>query len=221
VTDDDADLRLKLRALRVFDVDIPAFDTEHAPDDPVVLFREWLVGAIDAGVRDPHAMTLSTIDEDGHPNSRVLLLKGLSGGRWQFATSRNSRKGHELASTPWAAANFYWREIGRQVRASGRVLSGTPEESARDFLARGTDSRAESLIGNQSSVLADPAELDGALDDARARVAEDPSLVPEHWTLYHLIPDEVEFWQADRARRHVRLRYKLRDQRWARELLWP
>jgi pyridoxamine 5'-phosphate oxidase len=221
VTDQDDDLRSRLRALRVFDVDIPTFDAERVPDDPAVLFRDWLVGAIDAGVRDPHAMTLSTIDKDGHPSSRVLLLKGLSSGHWQFATSRNSRKGRELAGTPWAAANFYWREIGRQVRASGRALPGMPEESARDFLARGADSRAESFAGNQSAVLADPAELDTALDDARTRVAEDPSLVSEHWTLYHLIPDEVEFWQADRARRHVRLRYQLRDQRWTRELLWP
>jgi pyridoxamine 5'-phosphate oxidase len=71
VTDEDDDLRSRLRALRVFDVDIPTFDTEHVPDDPTVLFRDWLVGAIDAEVRDPHAMTLSTIDEDGHPSSRV------------------------------------------------------------------------------------------------------------------------------------------------------
>jgi pyridoxamine 5'-phosphate oxidase len=217
----DDELRVRLRALRVFDVELPAFDTDRTPEDPAELFRDWLLEAIEAEVREPHAMTLSTVDDDARPSSRVLILKGLADGRWQFATSRNSRKAHELASTPWAAANFYWSEIGRQVRLRGRVLEGTPAEAARDFLARGNDSRAESLVGNQSAVLIDRAGLDAALEEARVRVTADPQLVPEHWALYHLIPDEVEFWQADPARRHVRLRYALIDQRWRRELLWP
>jgi pyridoxamine 5'-phosphate oxidase len=166
-------------------------------------------------------MTLCTVDADRRPNSRVLILKGLADGRWEFATSRTSRKGRELASTPWAAANFYWSEVGRQVRLRGRVLDGGPAEAARDFLERGQESRAESLVGHQSETLADPADLDAALDEARSRVASDPGLVPDHWALFQLVPDEVEFWQADRQRRHVRLRYELSGQRWTRRLLWP
>jgi len=222
VTDvSDDEFRARLRALRVFDVELPAFDTDRTPEDPAELFRDWLLEAIEAGVREPHVMTLSTVDDGGRPSSRVLILKGLANGRWQFATSRNSRKGHELASTPSAAANFYWSELGRQVRLRGRVLEGTRAEAARDFLARGDDSRAESLVGNQSAVLIDPARLEAVLEEARAQVAADPQLVPEHWALYHLIPDEVEFWQADHARRHARLRYELIGERWRRELLWP
>ena len=205
----------------MFDEALPDFATDRAPEDPAELFADWLAAAIDAGVRAPHAMTLSTVDQDGRPSSRVLLLKGLADGRWEFASSRASRKGVELAATPWAAANIHWPEVGRQVRLRGRVLDGGPREAARDFLARPEGSRAESLVGRQSQVLDDPADLDAALAEARARVVADPRLVPEHWVLYQLVPDEVEFWQAERERRHVRLRYALTRDRWTRQLLWP
>jgi pyridoxamine 5'-phosphate oxidase len=207
--------------LRVFDGPLPPFDTDSAPEQPAELFLRWLLEAVDAEVREPHAMTLSTVDRDGRPSSRVLILKGLADGQWQFATSRTSRKGQELEHTPWAAASFYWPQLGRQVRLRGRVLDAGPEEAARDFLARPQDSRAESLVGHQSEVLDDPADLDAAIARARKRVVADPERVPEHWALYRLAPDEVEFWQADAARRHVRLRYLLSNARWRRQLLWP
>lgn len=215
------DLRARLRGLRVFEGELPEFDTQRAPEDPAALFLEWLEHAIREGVPGPQALTLSTVDPGGRPNSRVLTLKGVADGRWQFATSRSSRKGRELGVTPWAAANFYWPQLGRQIRLRGRVLDGGSDEAARDFLARPEGSRAESFAGNQSQVLADPADLDAALEQARAQVSADPTLVPEHWTLYHLVPDEVEFWQADRERRHVRLRYTLEAKRWTKDLLWP
>jgi pyridoxamine 5'-phosphate oxidase len=205
----------------VFDGALPAFDVARAPEQPAELFLGWLIEAIDAGAREPHAMTLSTVDGEGRPSSRVLILKGLADGQWQFATSRASRKGEELDRVPWAAANFYWPELGRQVRVRGRVLDAGPEEAARDFLARPVGSRAESLVGHQSQVLSDAGELDTALEEARARVAAHPELVPEHWALFSLVPDEVEFWQADADRRHTRLRYRCGRGRWDRQLLWP
>jgi pyridoxamine 5'-phosphate oxidase len=220
VSDEDR-LRSKLRALRVFEGELPAFDPEGAPFQPDDLFLRWLLEAIEAGVKEPHAMTLSTVDADARPSSRVLILKGLSDGQWEFATSRRSRKGRELEETQWAAASFYWREVGRQVRLRGRVLDAGAEAAARDFLARPVGSRSESLVGHQSEILDDRAQLDEALEEAEAQILADPKLVPEHWTLYRLIPDEVEFWQADAERRHVRLRYELSDGGWTRRQLWP
>jgi pyridoxamine 5'-phosphate oxidase len=217
----DDGLTERLRDLRVFEGDLPTFDVENCPEHPAELFLDWLTNAIDAGVRDPHAMTLCTVDADGRPNSRVLILKGLEDGRWQFSTSRTSRKGQELANASWVAANFYWPELGRQVRLRGRALDGGAEDATRDFLARPIGSRAESLTGNQSQPLHRPDDLDLALRDARLRIEAEPGLVPEHWALFHLIPDEVEFWQADPERRHVRLRYELIDQRWSHQRLWP
>jgi pyridoxamine 5'-phosphate oxidase len=207
--------------LRVFAGALPAFETASAPEHPAELFLEWLLEAIEADVREPHAMTLSTVDPDGRPTSRVLILKGLADGQWQFATSRTSRKGRELEHSPWAAACFYWPELGRQVRLRGRVLDAGREEAARDFLARPEGSRAESLVGHQSEILDDPADLDVAIEQALAQVSADAHAVPEHWALYGLLPDEVEFWQADAGRRHTRLRYELAGTRWDRRLLWP
>ncbi len=215
------DVRDRLRALRVFAGEMPSFETDRAPAHPAELFLEWLLAAIDVGVREPHAMTLSTVDQAGRPTSRVLILKGLLDGQWQFASSATSRKGRELAANPWAAINFYWSELGRQVRIRGRVTDAGPAASARDFLARPVGSRAEALAGRQSDVLTHPQDLDDALAEARSRVEADRKLVAEHWTLYHLIPDEIEFWQADPERRHTRLRYVLQDSRWTQQALWP
>jgi pyridoxamine 5'-phosphate oxidase len=218
---DEERLRSQLRTLPVFAGTMPRLDSDAAPEQPAELFLAWLAEAIEAGVREPHAMTLATVDAAGRPSSRVLILKGLADGQWQFATSRDSRKGQELAHTPWAAANFYWPELGRQVRLRGRVLDDGPAEAARDFLARGPGSRAESLVGHQSEPLADRSELERAFAEAQAQVEADPQLVPGHWALFSLVPDEVEFWQAHVERRHTRLRYALERGRWTRTLLWP
>lgn len=215
------ELRRRLRALRAFDTELPEFDPEAAPERPEELFAAWLLEAIDAGVREPHAMVLSTVDGEARPSSRVLILKGLSDGGWEFAASSESRKGRELAQRPWAAASFHWREQGRQVRLRGRVIDAGAEASARDYRARPLASRVEALAGSQSEVLADPADHDAAVEQARAELAADPELVPARWTLYRLLPDEVEFWQGDRDRRHVRLEYRLADGAWTHRRLWP
>jgi pyridoxamine 5'-phosphate oxidase len=215
------ELRDRLRELRVFDADLPEFDTASVPETPEALFAAWLDYAIERGVRAPHAMTLATIDSYGRPDSRVLLLKDVDGGRFEFATSRTSRKGRQIEDTHVAAATFHWPEIGRQVRLRGRVADGDREAAARDFLARPEESRAESLHGRQSQRLDDRAELDAAFEEGMSRVSAEPELVPEHWAVYRLVPDEVEFWQGRADRRHVRLRYRRSGQGWTRTPLWP
>jgi pyridoxamine 5'-phosphate oxidase len=215
------DLRTRLRELEVFAGDMADFDVSEAPVHPAELFLRWLDDAIEADVREPHAMTLSTVDEEGRPSSRVLILKGLDDGRWEFATSRASRKGRELQSNGWAAMSFYWSELGRQVRLRGRVIEAGAQRSAADFLARSDGARAEALAGTQSQVLSDPADLEEALHEASRLIERNPEVVAEEWVLYGLSADEVEFWQANAERRHVRLRYLLRDGAWERERLWP
>jgi pyridoxamine 5'-phosphate oxidase len=215
------ELTKRLRELPVLTGSTSSFDPDDAPDHPAELFLIWLNEAIESGVREPHAMTLSTVDEAGRPDSRVLILKGLDDGRWAFATNRESRKAAEIAEVPWAAANFYWPELGRQVRIRGRVADAGADASAQDFLERPPSSRAASLASRQSQPLADPGELDAAVAEAAASIEADPGLVPEHWALFQLEPDEVEFWQAERDRPHVRLRYALSGGRWSRQRLWP
>ena len=215
------ELRSQLRGLRVFDENVPEFDVDSVPETPEPLFLEWLAHAIEADVRAPHAMVLSTLDYYGRPDSRVLILKDVENGRFAFATSKESRKGKQLDLTPWAALNFHWPELGRQVRVRGRVMDAGKEAAARDFLERPEPSRVESWPGKQSQPLGDQAELVAAADQAAAHVADNPDEVPPHWKVFHLIADEAEFWQGSPSRRHVRLRYRLSSDRWTRTLLWP
>ncbi|NES16935.1 MULTISPECIES: pyridoxal 5'-phosphate synthase [Micromonospora] len=210
-----------LRGLPVLAHEMPPFDPADAPDAPVPLFACWLAAAIDAGVDEPHAMTVSTVDADGAPDARVLILKDLDDEGWHFATTATSAKGRQLAGNPRIALSFHWREQGRQVRVRGTARTADPEVSRQDFLARPEGSRIATLPGRQSAVLTDRAELDRELAEVRTRLAADPGLVAEAHQVYSVTPATVEFWQADRERRHVRLRYRRAGDGWARELLWP
>jgi pyridoxamine 5'-phosphate oxidase len=216
-------LRDLLRGLPVFAGQLPEFDPAAAPDDPVALFGGWLAEAVAAGEPEPHVMTLSTADARGRPSSRALICKDVdAAGNWYFASGARSRKGRELAENPQAALAFYWPGLGRQIRIAGAVTAAGPRASAADFLARSAGGRAESLTGRQSEVLADPADLRGALGAARACLEADPQLVAPDWTLYALAATEAEFWQADREREHIRLRYRREHGAgWRRDRLWP
>jgi pyridoxamine 5'-phosphate oxidase len=211
----------QLRSLPSLAGPLPEFDPDTAPADPDLLFGRWLAAAIDAGVIEPHAMTLSTVDSTGRPSARVLILKSLASGCWSFASGSHSRKGKELANTPWAALTFYWPLLGRQVRVRGAIEVANAADSAADFLARSPGARGVGLLGNQSEPVTSLAERDRALDEATARAAAEPHLVSPEWTVYHVVADEVEFWQGDERRRHVRLRYTRDGGPWGRALLWP
>jgi pyridoxamine 5'-phosphate oxidase len=214
-------IRDLLRNLPVFASPLPSFSTEMTPDEPNSLFEIWLDDAIAAGVSEPHAMTLSTVDADGRPDARVVILKDLDEQGWSFATSATSAKGRQLAAHPLVALSFHWRERARQVRVRGTVTALDAATAAQDFLARPEGSRVATLVGRQSSVLADPVELRLALDAARQRIADDPLTVATDHTVYRVRPTAVEFWQGEAERRHVRLRYLHRNGAWAKDLLWP
>lgn len=134
-----------LRALPVFAADLPHFDAGQTSADPVPLFTTWLLAALDAGVPEPHAMTLATVDGAGRPSTRVLICKDVgAAGHWYFASGAASRKGRELATAPGAALGFHWPQLGRQIRIRGTATSTGAERSAADFLARSPGARAES-----------------------------------------------------------------------------
>jgi len=215
-------MREILRGLQVFPAEMPAFDVKAAPADPVTLFLGWLSDAASDKILGPHTMTLATADAAGRVSSRVLICKDVEeSGRWYFASDAASGKGRDLAANPQAAASFFWPQHGRQIRIRGVAAPAGAEASAADFLARPPDSRAAALIGHQSQPLNDPAELDEAFRQSRAEIDADPGLVGPGWTLYALTAAEVEFWQADHQRRHLRLRYQRTANGWARQLLWP
>ncbi|MFJ8696467.1 pyridoxine/pyridoxamine 5'-phosphate oxidase [Streptomyces roseolilacinus] len=211
-----------LHALRVWDADLPAFDPSTAPDDPLDLFRTWFLDAARAGQTEPHTTQLATADEDGRPDVRTVMLHGADGRGWRFATHSTSAKGRQLAARPYAALHFYWPLRGRQVRLRGPVTPGTPEEAYADLHARSTGALAAALTGRQSEPLASPGALAEASERAWARAEAEPTAQAPTWTVYHLVPEEAEFFQGDAHRRHVRLRYhRAPGGPWARGLLWP
>jgi pyridoxamine 5'-phosphate oxidase len=215
-------MREMLRGLAPFPAELPAFDAEGAPADPVTLFLDWLGRAVRDGVPGPHTMTLATADGAGRVTSRVLICKDVDGaGRWSFASSAESVKGRDLAANPHAAASFWWPQQGRQIRIRGEAASAGPVASAADFLARPPASRAAALIGQQSEPLNDLADLDDAFRACEAKVEAEPEIVAADWTLYVLTAAEVEFWQADQDRRHLRVQYRRNGEGWDRRLLWP
>jgi pyridoxamine 5'-phosphate oxidase len=217
-----SDIRDTLRALPVLTGNAPAFDPAECPDDPMTMFAGWFGAAVQAGVPEPHAMTVSTVDGDGHPDARMLILKDLDASGWHFAISTASGKGADISSNPVAALTFYWPQLVRQVRVRGAVVADSTEVTTADFLARSLGARALVLTRNQSQPLLAVTDLDDALAVALDKLDAEPGLVPEEWVSYAVRPERVEFWQGDPERRHQRLRYTERAEGgWSKQLLWP
>lgn len=216
-----SDARELLRKLSSLAGPFPSFDMSASASTPQAQFLAWLDQAIAAGVQEAHAMTLSTVDDDGHPDARVLILKDLDEQGWHFAASAASPKGCQLYRHPEAALTFYWTKVGRQVRIRGKAIALDYDINAADFLARPQGSRAGALLSRQSDVLASADDLDAALSEQYERMAREPGLVAPAWTVYAVRPECVEFWQGDTQRRHTRLRYHRAPAGWEKELLWP
>ena len=218
-------LRAELRALPALVGRPPVFDLGTLPADPHGLFVDWFHEAVDAGVPEPHAMTLSTVDGDGMPDARVLLLKDLTAEGWWFASEEGSAKGRQLAANPQAALTFYWSPLGRSVRIRGQVARGTDARSAEDFLERGAGARAVALAGRSGSTadaLDADAEIAAAIDAALRRIeSAGPALIDASWRVWCVHAASVEFWQAHPERRHVRVRYERAGDGWTTVRLWP
>ncbi|GGP36351.1 oxidase [Streptomyces melanogenes] len=210
-----------LHTLRVWDVELPQFDVEAAPDEPLPLFQEWLMHAGRAGQTEPHTMSLATVDGEGQPDVRTLMLHGADTAGFTFGSHSGSAKGRQLAARPAAALGFYWPAVGRQVRVRGAVRPADADAGQADLHARSTGALAAALVGHQSEVLGSLDELAAASETAWAQAAASPDTPVPSWTLYVLDPVEVEFFQGDARRRHVRLRYRREGAGWVRELLWP
>ena len=214
-------LRDSLRPLASLASTPPPFDPTVAPENPLELFVAWFGQAVEAGQLEPHAMTLSTVDADGVPDARVLILKDLTDDGWWFASSSASAKGIELTANPVAALTFYWPTVGRSVRIRGTVTRGSDDENARDFSRRGLGARAVALGSPQSKPLGSRDESEAAIEKAARELDAHPDLMSPTWTLWCVRPSTVEFWQSDAERRHQRLRYARNDDTWSTSLLWP
>jgi pyridoxamine 5'-phosphate oxidase len=189
--------------------------------DPIRVFRKWLRVAIDAGVKEPTAMTLATAGRDG-VSARMVLLKGVDRRGFIFFTNYTSRKGRELAANPRAALVFYWSALDRQVRVTGRVKKVTASESDAYFASRPLGSRYSAAVSPQSSVIASRSALESELKKMKAQYRDAGPPRPRNWGGYCVDPDEIEFWQQGDHRLHDRRRFrKQRDGSWKMDRLAP
>lgn len=196
---------------------------EQAPSEPFALFQSWFDDAVKTEQLpvEPNAMTLATVDEQGHPHCRVLLLKGLDERGFTFFSNYESAKGQHLAARPFAAMTFFWPALERQVRIEGRVEKVSAEESDAYFQVRPLGSRIGAWASPQSRVIRDRGELQQLLAETEQRFLDQAPECPPHWGGYRLLPERIEFWQGRASRLHDRLNYRLVEGGWQRERLAP
>ncbi|MDT5173713.1 MAG: pyridoxamine 5-phosphate oxidase [Mycobacterium sp.] len=182
-------------------------DADWLADGWVALLRKWLADAERAGVAEPNAMVVGTVDRLGRPVTRTVLCKGVDETGISFYTNYDSAKGEELAVSPYAAATFPWFLLGRQVHVRGPVMKVSAESTADYWSKRPRGSQLGAWASHQSKPIASRAALLEQLADVTQRFADHDAVpVPPNWGGYLIAPEVVEFWQGRENRVHNRIR---------------
>lgn len=197
-------------------------------DEPFGVFMDWFDAATKSEPSDANAMSLATVDGNGLPNVRVVLLKGLDAAGppnrgFVFYTNYEGTKGRELMAHPKAAIAFHWKSLYRQVRVRGPIEMVSPAEADAYFASRHRDSRIGAWASQQSRPLKDRAELEAAVASFEARFADGDIPRPPHWSGFRLVPSEIEFWVGRDFRLHDRVVFQrsVHQSGWDRSRLYP
>lgn len=190
-------------------------------EEPFRLFDAWLAEAAASEPNDPNAMALSTVDPDGMPDVRMVLLKGIDREGFVFYTNFESAKGRELLASMKAALCFHWKSLRRQVRVRGHVEVVTDKEADSYFASRPRGSRIGAWASKQSRPLESRFALEKAVAEYTARYAIGEVPRPSYWSGFRVIPTSIEFWHDRPFRLHDRILFGREGGGWTRTRLYP
>jgi pyridoxamine 5'-phosphate oxidase len=192
-------------------------------DEPFRLFSAWFADAKKSEPNNPDAMTLATVDADGLPNARMVLLKGCDERGFVFYTNLDSVKGQELAEAPKAALTFYWKSLQRQVRVRGEVEPVSAAEADAYFASRPRMAQIGAWASKQSTALESRLAFEKAVAIHTAKFGVGTVPRPPHWSGYRVVPQEIEFWHERPFRLHDRIRFRREHPgaRWDKTRLYP
>ena len=198
-------------------------DFDHPPADPLATCEAWFREAEGMGFANPNAMTLATVDAQGRPHARIVLLRGFDARGAVFFTNRESDKGSQLAANAHAALLFHWDQepIGRQIRIEGAVSLASDAESDAYWNSRPRESQLNAWASQQSRPVASRAALQAEQDRLTTRFEGKPVPRPAHWGGYRVTLERIEFWQGDKYRLHDRIVYTRSGDGWSVQRLSP
>ena len=190
--------------------------------DPIAQFTNWFESYSALGVKDSNAMAIATVDEQGIPNNRIVLLKSIEAGKFIFFTNYGSKKGKDLSQNPSISALFFWREQERQVRVEGKVTKIPVAKSEAYFTTRPYLSKIGAAASEQSQPIANREALEEKFRSFQELHPEGGKVpMPENWGGYEITPGKFEFWQGREGRLHDRIIYEREDSDWRISRLQP
>ena len=189
--------------------------------EPFLEIKYFLEQARDQKLRDWNGMTVSTVDEDQRPTSRVVLLKKFTDDGLFFYTNYKSKKGQDISKNNNVSVNFWWRELQVQIRISGTISEAPRQESEEYFNSRPKGSRISAIVSKQSEEIDSFESFQKKVEEAINSLEEKDIKLPDHCGMYKIIPNQIEIWKEGEFRRHERTLFKLEGKKWLKSYLSP
>ena len=189
--------------------------------EPLLEVKNFLEQARDQNLRDWNGMTVSTVDDEQRPTSRVVLLKKFTDDGLFFYTNYQSKKGKDISKNKNVALNFWWRELQVQIRINGSISKASRLESEEYFNSRPRGSRISAIVSEQSKEIDSFESFQKKVQDAIETLKDEEIKLPDHCGMYKIIPQQIEIWKEGEFRRHERTLFKLEEKKWIKSYLSP